>query len=93
MKGCLIKSSDNFVCTCVTGPWGWTQPLTEMGTRNLPGDVARQDRKASVSLLFRKCEILDISQPYRPPWPVTDLAIFFNSMTTSSNSTINQWAF
>jgi hypothetical protein len=26
----------------------------------------------SVSLLFRKCRILDVSQPYRPSWPNAD---------------------
>jgi hypothetical protein len=29
-----------------------------------------------VSQLSRQCGILNISQPYRPPWPVTGIAIF-----------------
>jgi hypothetical protein len=31
----------------------------------------------SVSQLPGQCEILDISQPYRPPWPVTGIALLF----------------
>jgi hypothetical protein len=31
----------------------------------------------SVSQLSRKCGILDISQPHRPPWPVTGITLLF----------------
>jgi hypothetical protein len=31
----------------------------------------------SVSRLFRKCGICDVSQPYRPPWAVTRIPSLF----------------
>jgi hypothetical protein len=60
---------------------GSTQPLTEMSTRNLPGDKGRPAHKADnltaicESIVYRECESLDISQPYWPSWPVAGIAL------------------
>jgi hypothetical protein len=35
----------------------------------------------TVSRLSRQCGILNISQPSRPPWPVTGIALFFFTYT------------
>jgi hypothetical protein len=61
---------------------GSIQPLTEMSTRNLLGGKGRLAREADnltaiCELTVYKCRSLDVSQPYRPSWPVTGIALPF----------------
>jgi hypothetical protein len=58
------------------GP-GFTQPLTEMSTRSreIMFLGSRADNLTAICEPIRQCEILNISQPYRPPRPVTGLVL------------------
>jgi hypothetical protein len=60
----------------------FTQPLTEISTRRfLCVKCGRRVRlitlSRSVSRLYRQCGILNISQPYRTPRPLTGIALLF----------------
>jgi hypothetical protein len=52
---------------------GITRSTTEMSTRIFPGEL----RANHFTRLYRKCAINDISRPYRPPGPVTDITLLF----------------
>jgi hypothetical protein len=61
---------------------GLTLPLTEISTRNLSWGIVRPAQEAdnltaNHSRLSRKCKILDVPEPYRPPWPVTGKSYTF----------------
>jgi hypothetical protein len=60
--------------------FGSTQPLTEMSTRNLPGDKGRPARKADNLTAICEpivCVNFDVSHPYGPPRFVTEIALHF----------------
>jgi multisubunit Na+/H+ antiporter MnhE subunit len=74
----------------------FTQSLTEISTRNIKiimfqGSKERPVRRAdnltpSVSQLSRQCGIFNISQPYRPPRPVTGIPLLFYFYFTSQEA-------
>jgi hypothetical protein len=64
---------------------GFTQPLTEISTRSRKmflgvercGCIGLTKLPPSVNRLSRQCGILNISQLYRPPRPVTGMALLY----------------
>jgi hypothetical protein len=74
------------VLTAALGP-RFNEPLTEMSTRDRynkyswgveNGWCMRLDNLTNIlSELSRQCGNLNISQPYRPPLPVTGIALLF----------------
>jgi hypothetical protein len=80
---------------------GSTQPLTEMLTRNLPGrggGKGRPSRKADnltaicEPIVCRKCESIDVSQPYEPSQPVTRIALHFLPLPLHSGKVAVMWS-
>jgi hypothetical protein len=64
---------------------GFTQTVTEMSTGRLLGvkrgrRVRRITSPPTITRLCRQCEILNISQAYRPPQPATGIALQFFSV-------------
>jgi hypothetical protein len=65
-------------------------PLAEMSSRNLPGVIKRSWRiRLKISppcmrQLFIKCGIFDVSQPFRPLQPVTEMALLFTASENRS---------
>jgi hypothetical protein len=60
-----------------------TQPLKEMSTRNLPGDKGRPACEAQN--LTAICKPI-VWKPYRPPRPVTGIALIFLGIGSKYNA-------
>jgi hypothetical protein len=66
-----------------------TQPLTEMSTRDTKIMLLVTTLPPSLSRLSRQCRIFDISQPDRPPRPVTgkaSLLLYIDEIHTSQET-------
>jgi hypothetical protein len=76
--------------SCSTMALWSKQPLTEMNTRNFPGGkewlagwhVRLTTSLPSVGQLPIKCGSLDVSQPYKPLWPLRRIALPFFALTS-----------
>jgi hypothetical protein len=89
--------SVDFSCDC-PNPFSRTMVLglTGMSTKNRPGGKGRSVREAdnftaNCNPISRQCGILNISQPYRPPWSVTGIALLYIGDVLTSQQTL-LWA-
>jgi hypothetical protein len=84
---CLGSANGTFHIELENMSLEFSQPLTEMSTRNIKIIMFRDVKcgrciglttlPPSVSRLSRQCGILNISQPYSSPRPVTGLALLY----------------